>query len=140
MLSVSPRIHIPDNELQFTFVRSSGPGGQNVNKLNTKAVMRWAVRASSKLPADARARFMERYGHRLTNDGELVISSERFRNQSANQRDCIEKLRDLLMAIARPPKVRRKTKPTRSSIERRRTGKRIHSQKKRHRRGPLIDD
>jgi ribosome-associated protein len=139
MLIVSPNVQIPLDEFSFTFVRSSGPGGQNVNKLNTKAVLRWAVNASPSLPPSVRHRFVERYASRLTNDGELVITSQRFRDQPQNQRDCLEKLREMLATVATPPKRRRKTKPTKSSIVRRRTEKREHSQKKQQRRMPRDD-
>ena len=94
MLFISPRIRISDDELRFSFTRSSGPGGQNVNKVNTKAVLRWAVQASPSLPDDVRQRFMARYGRRLTVAGEIVINSQRFREQGQNQRDCLEKLRN----------------------------------------------
>ncbi len=140
MLIVPPHLRIPHAELQFTFVRSSGPGGQNVNKLNTKAVLRWAVRASPSLPSDVRARFLDRYQHRITNDGDLVLSSQRFRDQLQNQRDCLEKLREMLAAIAVAPKRRRKTKPTKASIVRRRTEKRANSTKKQHRRKPGFEE
>ena len=123
MLTISPRIRIPDDELQFTFVRSSGPGGQNVNKLNTKAVLRWPVCSNSSLPIDVRRRFLDRYARRITADGELVISGQRFRDQRQNQRDCLEKLRAMVMAVAAPPKPRKKTKPTKSSLARRRKQK-----------------
>jgi ribosome-associated protein len=134
MLVVPPHLRIPHDELQFTFVRSSGPGGQNVNKLNTKAVLRWAVRASPSLPDDVRHRFLDRYRPRITKDGELVLSSQRFRDQPQNQRDCLEKLREMLAAVAVPPKRRRKTKPTRASVVRRQTEKRAHSTRKQQRR------
>jgi ribosome-associated protein len=136
MLVISSRIRIADDELQFTFVRSSGPGGQNVNKLNTKAVLRWSVRASGALPEDVRERFLHRYRHRVTVEGDFLLSSQRFRDQRQNQRDCLEKLREMLSAVAVPPKPRKPTKPTRSSRQRHRTDKRIHGQKKQSRRPP----
>ena len=136
MLVISPRIRIADDELQFTFVRSSGPGGQNVNKLNTKAVLRWSVRSSAALPDDVRERFLKRFQHRVTAEGDFLLSSQRFRDQRQNQRDCLEKLREMLSAVAVPPKPRKPTKPTRSSRQRRRTDKRIHGQKKQSRRAP----
>jgi len=130
---VNSRLQIPDDELNFTFVRSSGPGGQNVNKLNTKAVLRWSVRASRGLPEDVRQRFMERFARRITAEGDVLVTSQRFRDQRPNERDCLEKLRDMLLAVAKPPVRRKKTRPTRSSIERRRTQKRAHSRKKQQR-------
>ena len=136
MLVISPRIRIADDELQFSFVRSSGPGGQNVNKVNTKAVLRWPVCASGALPDDVRERFLQRYRHRVTAEGDFLMSSQRFRDQRRNQRDCLEKLREMLLAVATPPKRRKPTKPTRSSRRCRRTEKRIQGQKKQSRRAP----
>ncbi|HZZ28367.1 MAG TPA: alternative ribosome rescue aminoacyl-tRNA hydrolase ArfB [Pirellulales bacterium] len=140
MLFVSSRIRIPDEELRFSYARSSGPGGQNVNKVNTKAVLRWAVRASSSLPSDVRERFLARYGRRMTGGGEIVINSQRFREQGQNQRDCLEKLRELIAAVAIPPKRRRPTRPTKASRQRRRVEKSSHSLKKQQRRRPRADD
>src|SRR4051794_4945524 len=136
MLIVSSNVRIPLEEFAFTFVRSSGPGGQNVNKVNTKAVLRWAINTSPSLPEPVRQRFLAQFGTRVTNDGELVLSSQRFRDQSQNQRDCLDKLREMLAAVAVPPKRRRKTKPTHGSVVRRRDEKRANSQKKQNRRSP----
>ena len=140
MLTVSHHLRIADDELQFTFVRSSGPGGQNVNKLNTKAVLRWAVRTSSSLPDQVRQRFLARFASRITGEGELLVTSQRFRDQRQNQRDCLEKLRQMLLEVATPPKRRKKTKPTKSSVARRRTQKSAHSKKKHQRRRPSLDE
>jgi len=131
---VPPGISIPDSEFQFTFVRSSGPGGQNVNKVNTKALLRWPVTASPSLSGPVRARFLARYGSRLTIAGELLISSQRTRDQGKNRDDCLEKLRAMLAAVAVAPIRRRKTKPSRGSIERRLTQKRQASGRKQQRR------
>jgi ribosome-associated protein len=136
MLIVSSNVRIPLEEFAFTFVRSSGPGGQNVNKVNTKAVLRWAINASPSLPEPVRQRFLAQFGTRVTNDGDLVLSSQRFRDQSQNQRDCLDKLREMLAAVAVAPKRRRKTKPTKGSVVRRRDEKRANSQKKQNRRTP----
>lgn len=124
MLFVTPEIQVPDEELTFTFARSSGPGGQAVNKVNTKAVLRWNFAGSRSLNEGQRARFLERFGNRLTKNGELVIASEEFRDQKSNQDSCREKLVSMLQAIAKPPKVRRPTKPTRGSKERKLDSKR----------------
>lgn len=106
---VNDQISIPRDELNFSFVRSSGPGGQNVNKLNTKAVLRWSLVGTSSLPVDVHHRFTARYARRINDAGELVLSSQRYRNQARNVRDCEAKLRDLILAVAVPPKPRRKT-------------------------------
>ena len=135
MLRVPPNIQIPADELQFTFVRSAGPGGQNVNKVNTKAVLRWAVTTSPSLSESVRSRFLAHYGSRLTNGGELIISSQRFRDQSRNRADCLERLQTMLATVAIAPKRRRKTRPSRSSVERRLEGKQKRSERKQQRRG-----
>jgi ribosome-associated protein len=133
---VPPDIHIADDELKFTFVRSSGPGGQNVNKVNSKAVLRWNIHTSKGIPEAVRDRFTNRFGARLTEAGDLIISSQRFRDQRRNEEDCLEKLAAMLAAVARPPKRRKKTKPTRASIERRKEDKRKTATKKGLRRKP----
>jgi len=138
-LSVSARIQIPTSEFQFTFVRSSGPGGQNVNKVNSKAVLRWPLTASPSLPPDVRDRFLTRYGSRLTSAGELIISSQRFRDQGRNVDDCLEKLAAMLGEVARAPRRRRPTKPSKSAVQQRLTAKQAHSRKK-HRRRVLPEE
>jgi ribosome-associated protein len=134
MLRVEPGICIPPDEFQFSFVRSAGPGGQNVNKVNTKAVLRWPVAASPSLPDAVRSRFIARYGSRLTTAGELILTSQRFRDQARNKADCLEKLRQMLAAVAVAPVKRKRTRPTRGSVERRLTQKRQHAGRKRQRR------
>ncbi|MBX9669668.1 MAG: aminoacyl-tRNA hydrolase [Candidatus Obscuribacterales bacterium] len=88
MYPVSPTVNIPESELNFTFARSGGPGGQNVNKVNSKAIMRWAVVSSTCLPHGVHTRFIAKYGNRLTTEGELVIASQRYRDQNSNMEDC----------------------------------------------------
>jgi ribosome-associated protein len=130
VLHIAPDIRIPLAEFQFSFVRSAGPGGQNVNKLNTKAVLRWPIAASPNLPAGVRERFRAKYGNRLTSEGELVLTSQRFRDQSRNKADCLEKLRSMLASVARPPVKRRRTKPSKASKARRLDEKRRRSEHK----------
>src|SRR4051812_20726542 len=113
MLSVNSRITIPEAELEFSYARSSGPGGQNVNKVNSKAQLRWPATSSAALPADVRARFLTRYASRLTTEGELLIVSQRYRDQGRNVTDCLEKLKEMILAVAIAPKRRRPTKPSR---------------------------
>src|SRR5438093_10330945 len=102
MLVVSDQLQIPLKELSFSFARSSGPGGQNVNKVNSKATLRWNARESSSLPADVRERFLARFGRRLTQLGEIIVVSQRYRDQGRNVADCLAKLRAMLSAVAVP--------------------------------------
>jgi len=134
MLIVSPSLSIPESELSFTFVRSSGAGGQNVNKVNSKAQLRWSPVASASLPPDLRERFLARFGGRLSGEGDLIIVSDRFRDQARNRADCLEKLREMLLLVLRPPKRRKPTKPTRGARERRHKEKRQRSERKQQRR------
>ncbi len=140
MLIVNSEIRVRLREFRFSFSRSSGAGGQNVNKLNTKATLRWEVARSQGLPKDVRARFLERYRRRITADGELVLTSQRFRDQGRNVADCLEKLRGMLAAVAQPPRPRKATKPTRSSVERRLSSKRRTRVKKQRRQRPPDED
>ncbi|MEX0978352.1 MAG: alternative ribosome rescue aminoacyl-tRNA hydrolase ArfB [Pirellulales bacterium] len=140
MLVVNSRIRIPASQLQFTFVRSSGPGGQNVNKVNSKAVLRWRPSDSVSLPPDVRERFLARYARRLTSEGDLIVTSQRYRDQARNVADALEKLRVMLAGVAAPPRKRKPTKPTRASVARRIQGKQAHSKKKHMRRRPVADD
>ena len=134
MLVVNSRLKIPLREFRFTFARSSGPGGQNVNKLNTKALLRWPVVRSPSLPETVRQRLLARHPRRITADGDLLISSQRFRDAGRNLADCLEKLRAMLAGVATAPKPRKATRPTRSSVRALLDRKRKHSQKKRRRR------
>ena len=139
MLVVNARLKIPLREFRFTFARSSGPGGQNVNKLNTKATLRWPVLGSRSLPEPVRKRFLARYRRRVTAEGDLLITSQRFRDAGRNVADCLEKLRQMLAEVAVAPKVRKATRPTRASVRRRLDNKRRQSRKKQSRR-PVSDD
>lgn len=134
MLVISDRITIPDEEFQFTYVRSSGPGGQNVNKTSSKAILRWSVMASPTLPEDVKQRFGQRFAGRITADGVLIVRSQRYRDQGRNVSDCFEKLKSMLLEVLVPPKVRRPTRSTRSSRERRLKSKQRKSASKQMRR------
>lgn len=134
MLSITTKITIPDEELRFTFSRSSGPGGQNVNKVNSKAMLHWQPYNSVALPDDVRHRFMERYATRLTNEGDIVITSQQYRDQPKNIEDCLEKLRLMIVEVLVPPKKRRPTKPTKGSQRRRLNDKKQRSETKAGRR------
>lgn len=135
MLVVNGRISIPDGEFDWSFARSGGPGGQNVNKVESKAVLRWPVAASPSIPEPVRARFLARHRRRVTAEGVFVMQSQRYRDQDRNKQDCLEKLAELLREAAVVPKARVATKPTRGSKERRLTEKKRRGAVKRDRRG-----
>jgi ribosome-associated protein len=124
------RICIPFREFDFTFARSSGPGGQNVNKVESKAVLHWDVAASPSLPQGIKDRFLDKFASRINADDQLVLHSDRFRDKTRNMADCINKLKEMLISVKSPPKKRKKTKPTRASKERRLDEKKQQSQKK----------
>ncbi len=134
MLVVNERITIPDSELEWSFVRSGGPGGQNVNKVASKAMLRWKAKDSPSLPDDVKVRLLEQQKGRLTTEGELIVTSQRFRDQPRNVDDCLDKLRELILQATQVPKKRRPTKPSRSSKARRVETKRHRSARKAARR------
>jgi ribosome-associated protein len=136
MLTITPQLAIPDDEFHWSFVRAGGPGGQNVNKVASKAVLRWDVVASPSLPEEVKQRLRAQQGGRLTAEGELILTSQRFRDQDRNRQDCLEKLRELVLRATVRPKVRRPTKPTRGSREARLQEKRRRAGTKRTRRRP----
>ncbi|MFK7819817.1 MAG: alternative ribosome rescue aminoacyl-tRNA hydrolase ArfB [Planctomycetaceae bacterium] len=139
MLKANARIQIPFTEFDFTFSRSGGPGGQNVNKVSTKVTLRWNVSGSKTLPDDVRRRFMAKYHRRITKDGDLVMYSQRYRDQGRNVADVLEKLRGLLLEVATAPRRRKPTKPSKGANERRLKGKRQKSERKQNRRKPSVD-
>jgi ribosome-associated protein len=140
MLEVSPTIRIPLDEFEWSFARSGGPGGQNVNKVASKAVLRWNFAASPSVPEDVKARFRDRFPSRLTTEGEIVLASELTRDQGRNRADCLEKLAAMLRVASIRPKVRRPTRPTKGSQRRRVEAKRRQSSRKAGRRSPARED
>ena len=130
------RLVIPADELSWQFVRASGPGGQHVNRTSSKAVLRFDVRHSPSLPEPVRRRLVALVAGRLTAEGHLVITGQRFRDQPQNAADCVAKLSALLARALEPPKTRRRTKVPRSAIAERLAGKRRRSETKSLRRRP----
>lgn len=133
-LTITPAIRVPLSELRFQMSRSSGPGGQNVNKLNTRVQMWWDLGPLTVLPEDVRTRFLAQNANRLTKEGSLLLECQEFRTQLANRTACLDQLADLIRRALVRPKKRRPTKPTRGSRERRMQAKREQSQKKSGRR------
>jgi ribosome-associated protein len=136
MLEIGDTIRIPDSELRWSFVRAGGPGGQNVNKVASKAVLRWDLIGSPSVPADIKSRLLTQQRRRITSEGELVLNSQRFRDQERNRRDCLDKLREMVQQAAKRPPMRRPTKPTRGSRARRLREKQHRSTLKGARRRP----
>ncbi|MGD9857649.1 MAG: alternative ribosome rescue aminoacyl-tRNA hydrolase ArfB [Planctomycetaceae bacterium] len=136
---VTDAIRIPRSELTFQFSRSGGPGGQNVNKVSSRVQMRWNVDATQALPEDVLVRLKAHNRRRIKADGDLLITSSRYRDQPRNIEDCLEKLRELVAAAAVPPKRRRPTKPSAGSRRRRLQAKKERSQRKETRRTPRLD-
>lgn len=139
-LVVSGAVTIPARELQFSYMRSSGPGGQNVNKVNTKVRMHWDVLQSDALPPALKDRFLRRFANRLNVSGQFVLASQRHRDQHRNVIDCRNRLRDMLQQVLEPERKRKPTRPTRGSVRRRLQNKKHRSEVKRRRQPPSMDD
>jgi ribosome-associated protein len=130
IMQVTATLHIPESELVESFVRASGPGGQNVNKVASAVELRFDIAQSGALPEGLRARLLARRDRRLTADGVLVIQASRFRDQARNREDARERLADIVRATLHVPKKRVATKPTRGSQERRIASKKKRSEHK----------
>jgi ribosome-associated protein len=130
-IDVTENISIDESEIQMDFIRSSGPGGQNVNKVATGVQLRFDVAGSPSLPEDVRRRLLRLAGSRLTSEGELIIEGKEFRTQEKNRQAALERLVELVRKAAEKPKIRTKTKPTLAARRRRLEDKRRRSEKKR---------
>jgi ribosome-associated protein len=129
-IHVNDAIQIDENELQFEFVRGSGPGGQNVNKVASAVQLRFDVGRSPSLPDDVRARLLAQAGNRITADDVLVLEARQFRNQERNRQDALSRFIALVRQAAVRPKTRRRTQPTAGARERRLDAKRHRSRRK----------
>jgi ribosome-associated protein len=140
MIHVIGNIWLDETELQEKFVRSSGPGGQNVNKVSTAVQLRFNAAGSPNLPPPVRARLLKLAGSKATTEGEIVLEAERYRTREQNRADALERLLDLVRRATVRPKPRRKTRPTRGSVERRLKNKKGRSTVKQGRRKVGADD
>jgi ribosome-associated protein len=136
-LVIHARLSLPEEELRVEYARSGGPGGQNVNKVETKVQVRWNPAESEAISEADRAWLLTRLASRLTTDGDLLISSTRTRYRERNREDALRKLAETVREALRRPKRRRKSRPTRASIERRLETKRRRSRTKKDRRRPI---
>jgi ribosome-associated protein len=138
MIQIKPSLQLDEREFHFEYIRASGPGGQNVNKVATAVQLRFNIHASS-LPEIIKARLVKVAAKRISNEGELIIEAKRFRTQEQNRQDAVKRLIALLRKASVEPKPRRKTKPTKASKEKRLAAKKHLSGIKKIRRNEIFD-
>jgi ribosome-associated protein len=136
MFEINERLRIPEDEFTWRFVRSGGPGGQNVNKVASKAVLSWDVVVTPSLPEAVKARLRTQQRRRISGAGVLSVSSQRFRDQERNRQDCLDKLREMVIQATHVPRPRKPTRPTRGSREARLRAKQRRAAAKATRRPP----
>jgi ribosome-associated protein len=136
MIQITPSFSIDESELQFAFIRSSGPGGQNVNKVATAVQLRFDVNRSA-LPEEAKERLRHLAGNKITAEGELLIEAKKYRTQEQNREDALNRLVDLLQRSFQKPKKRTKTRPTAASREKRLKEKKVRGEVKKLRQSPF---
>ena len=130
MIPINSSITLTDTEIELTFSRSQGPGGQNVNKVNSKVTIHWDLKHSTSIAAFIKRRIQSKHGNRINNDGKLVLSSQQHREQHRNREDCYQKLRVIIIDALKQRKARKTTRPTRASKQRRLDNKKKHSHRK----------
>lgn len=140
MIPVTPHIKLDPDELTFSFIRASGPGGQNVNKVSSAVQLRFDAAQSPSLPVEVRRRLIDQAGQKATRDGVIVIEAKRFRHQTRNREDAVDRLVAMIAQAAKTPIRRRPSKPTRSSVANRLKTKKQRSTVKKLRRGPRPED